>query len=58
MKQIINQEKLTHGLFKIIYSDGSMEYRSVEYTYEYPQFTKNEKLCAFSVYFSFKIKVM
>jgi hypothetical protein len=44
MKQIINQEKLTHGLFKIIYSDGSMEYRSVEYTYEYPQFTKNEKL--------------
>ena len=44
VKKVAFQESLTPGLSWVIYEDGTEGYRSVEYSFKYPEFVKNELL--------------
>lgn len=42
--KVVFQESLTPGLSWVTYEDGTQGYRSVEYSFKYPEFVKNERL--------------
>lgn len=42
--KVVSQESLTPGLSWVTYEDGTQRYRSVEYSFKYPEFVKNKRL--------------
>lgn len=44
INKVVFQESLTPGLSWVVYEDGTEGYRSVEYSFKYPEFVKNELL--------------